>query len=108
MTTDQQKNTIAGNSLNAVEREPVRLGSSIQKHAGSRDAVPLGGIGGLIFFTFYGLLPTNDKQTPPLLNFIRFLWTMRSEKNILHFFFDIYFSSYREKFIENWGDDVTK
>ena len=39
--TDQQKNTVAGNSLNAVEREPVRLGSSIQKHAGR--VQPVGG-----------------------------------------------------------------
>ena len=23
-------------------------------------------------------------------------------------FSDLYFSSYREKFIENWGEDVTK
>ena len=30
-----------------------------------------------------------------------------SEKYIKKFF-DLYFSSYREKFIENWGDDVTK
>ena len=31
---------------NAVEREPVRLVSSIQKHGGSRGAAPLGGAGG--------------------------------------------------------------
>ena len=31
---------------NAVERVPVRLESSIQKHAGSRGAAPVGGAGG--------------------------------------------------------------
>ena len=43
--TDQQKNTIAGNSLNAVEQEPVRLGTSIQKHAGSKGTAPVRGTG---------------------------------------------------------------
>ena len=40
-----QKNTVAKNSLNAVERKPVLLESSIQKHAGSRGAAPCGGTG---------------------------------------------------------------
>ena len=48
--TDQQKNTIAGNSLNAVEQEPVRLGTSIQKHVGPTGAAPLGDARGQIFF----------------------------------------------------------
>ena len=49
---------------------------------------------------------------PPPSVFIRFLWMMRSVlkrmKKIIKKFSDFYFSSYREKFIENWGDDVTK
>ena len=43
---------------------------------------------------------------------VRFLWIMGSVLNrmrtIIKKLSVFYFSSYREKFIKNWGDDVTK
>ena len=50
------------------------------------------------------ILPKKDMQTPPSLIFDPFLWMMGySMKKIIKKFSDFYFSSYREKFIENWG-----
>ena len=57
-----------------------------------------------------------DKKIYIFSNFFskvfKFTWKMRNrlnrEKNQISDFSDFYFSSYREKFIENWGDDVTK
>ena len=49
---------------------------------------------------------------PPPWVLIRFSWMMRNvlknrTKNMITNFSNFYFSSYREKFIESWGDDVT-
>ena len=56
----------------------------------------------------YGFFP--NLPLPSVL--IRFLWMMRNVlnrmKKITKKFSDFYFSSYREKLIENWDDDVIK
>ena len=48
----------------------------------------------------------------PSLVLIRFLWMMRRVLNIMkneiNFSSNFYFSSCREKFIENWSDEATK
>ena len=58
-----------------------------------------------------GFFPTKDMQTPPLV-LIRFLWMMWSVlntmKNEIDFSSNFCFSSYHEKFIENWSDEVTR
>ena len=50
-------------------------------------------------------------RSPPL-SFDPVLWMMRNVlngmKNLFSNFFYFYFSSYREKIIEKWGDDATK
>ena len=67
----------------------------------------------LTIFKCFGYFPTNDMQTSPLpLSFDTVLMddaecAEQNEKNNKKFS-DFYFSCYREKFIENWGDDVTK
>ena len=54
-----------------------------------------------------GTFPTKDMQTGSVL--IQFSWIMRNVlKRMKNQFSDFYFSSYREKYIEIWGDDVTK
>ena len=58
-----------------------------------------------------GLFTTKNIQTP-LLCFDPVIWLMRNVLKIMKieiiFFPDFYFLSYREKILENWGDDVTK
>ena len=59
-----------------------------------------------------GYFPTNDMQTPSPRSFEPIFiddedcaeWN--EKRNI--FFSYFFFLSYHEKFIENWGDDVTK
>ena len=69
------------------------------------------------FFSFLttvhgGFFLTKDMQTPPPSVLIQFLWMIGGVLNgmnkIIKKKSDFYFSSYREKFIENWGTDVTK
>ena len=57
---------------------------------------------------FIGLFPTKDMQTP-LLSFDPVFMKVAecAETNEKSDFFDFYFSSYLEKFIENWGTQIT-
>ena len=56
-------------------------------------------------------VPTKDMQSPPSppLNFYpTFMKDAQCAENNEKSIFDFYFSNYREKLIENWGDDTTK
>ena len=59
-----------------------------------------------------GFFQYKEIQTSPPLTFVSVLWIMGivlyNTRKTIKKFFDFYFSSYRVKLIENWGDDVKK